>query len=76
MKFGKAESIGLQAKGSTRKWRKIREHVLKRDHHTCKKCGKKAHHVDHIKPRRNGGKDHLPNLRAMCQKCNLSRKRV
>ena len=75
MKFGKAKSIGLQAKGSTRKWRKIREYVLKRDGKVCKKCGAHANHVDHVRTRKNGGKDQLSNLRAMCQSCNLSRKR-
>ena len=65
--------LGLQDKGSTRKWRKIREKVLKRDHYTCKICHKRATHCDHIKKRRYGGKDTMRNLRALCQHCNLSR---
>lgn len=66
-------SLGLQDKGSTRKWRKIRQEVLIRDKHTCKICGKRANHVDHIVRRRRGGRDTMNNLRALCRFCNLSR---
>ena len=66
-------TLGLQNKGSTRKWRRIRERVLTRDHHRCKLCGKRATHVDHIKRRRRGGRDTMKNLRAACQRCNLKR---
>lgn len=75
MKFGYKDSIGLQAKGSTRKWRKIRMHVLKRDSYRCQLCKKHGNHVDHKKRRAYGGTDCLTNLRVLCQKCNLSRKR-
>jgi 5-methylcytosine-specific restriction protein A len=75
MNFGKKGSKGLQAKGSTTKWRKIRHYVLKRDGHKCKMCGRRATHCDHKKLRKNGGTDELKNLRALCQTCNLARKR-
>jgi 5-methylcytosine-specific restriction protein A len=66
-------SKGLQDKGSTRKWRKIREKVLIRDRYKCRFCGKRATHVDHIKRRKIGGKDNFSNLRALCKNCNLRR---
>jgi 5-methylcytosine-specific restriction protein A len=72
-KTQKKQSLGLQEKGSTRKWRKIRLRVLIRDNYKCQFCGKLANSVDHIKRRRFGGKDTMKNLRALCEKCNKSR---
>jgi 5-methylcytosine-specific restriction endonuclease McrA len=66
-------SLGLQDKGSTRRWRKMRQIILIRDSYKCRLCGKRATHVDHIVRRRRGGKDAFSNLRALCRFCNLSR---
>jgi 5-methylcytosine-specific restriction endonuclease McrA len=70
----------LKAAGSTRRWRKLRRFVLERDGYSCKVplaagllCGAYADHVDHIISRHVGGNDHPANLRAACQRCNLSR---
>lgn len=56
--------------GSTRRWRKIRARVLKRDVHRCHYCGKRANEVDHKRPRSKGGSDDLANLTAACEECN------
>jgi 5-methylcytosine-specific restriction endonuclease McrA len=43
--------------------------VLERDRHLCvvPGCGKPATHVDHVHPRRSGGRDNPGNLRSLCQ---------
>lgn len=63
----------LKAAGSTRRWRKIRAAVLRRDGHRCRYCGAPATHVDHVDPRKRGGDDDPANLRAACAQCNLSK---
>ena len=71
--------------GSTWAWRQLRAAVLRRDGWTCQLCGDPLHprcsrsgcgqcaHVDHRLPVAAGGVDHPANLRAACQRCNLSR---
>jgi len=54
-------------------WRQIRRAIFKRDSHTCRYCGARAQHVDHIVPRSQGGSDELDNLVASCARCNLSK---
>src|SRR5580704_10905440 len=48
--------------------------ILKRDHHTCRYCGRKAPdvvlHVDHVIPRCEGGSDDESNLVTACSACN------
>lgn len=67
--------------GITARKRKI---VLERDNYTCQKCGFYDIHIDkdgkfrqleidHIKPRANGGKHNLENLRVLCNRCNASK---
>ncbi len=60
--------------GSTSRWRKIREMVLKRDG-CCQLCGQTegSMHIDHVIPKRLNGSDELWNLRQLCQTCNLSK---
>lgn len=61
------------AKGSTRRWRKVRAHVLERDGHRCRLmldgCTFKATHVHHTAGRSAG--DDPANLVAACEHCNL-----
>lgn len=51
--------------------------ILNRDNFTCQYCGKNPTqhdvilHVDHIKPRIDGGKYELDNLVTACDRCNL-----
>lgn len=63
----------LRDTGSTRRWRSIRERILRRDGYICQYCGQEADTVDHVIPRRAGGLDHDDNLVASCRKCNLSK---
>jgi 5-methylcytosine-specific restriction endonuclease McrA len=63
----------LGNKGSTGKWRKIRERILKRDGYTCQECGNEGNSVDHIIPRSAGGSDDDWNLQCLCVKCNSSK---
>lgn len=63
--------------GSTRRWRKLRAHVLARDLYRCQLglvgCTVDATHVDHLIPRSKGGKDTMSNLVAACRNCNLKK---
>lgn len=61
----------------------LRKEILERDGNKCQYCGIDLNslekmgfpaHVDHIKPRRSGGKHNPENLVACCWKCNLGKK--
>lgn len=49
-----------------------RRSILARDNYTCQYCGEtgKEMTIDHIIPRRLGGRDTWDNLVACCRKCN------
>lgn len=55
-----------------------RFNILKRDNFTCRYCGKRASqtelHVDHIRPRTQGGTDHPSNLVTACADCNSGKR--
>ncbi len=55
----------------------LRYEVLKRAGFRCELCGisadERAIEVDHIVPRKHGGKDDLTNLQALCFKCNANK---
>jgi len=62
---------------------KLRKEILERDGNKCQYCGidlielEKTGfpaQIDHIKPRRSGGKHNPENLVACCWKCNLGKK--
>ena len=60
--------------GSTKRWRQLRQVILRRDGWTCAYCGAEATHVDHVTPTSKGGAmydEH--NLVASCARCNLSK---
>jgi hypothetical protein len=72
-----AGSSALTKRGSTRRWRRIRAHILRRDGGVCQYCGAPATTVDHVVPRAGGGgggggayADHPSNLVAACSDCN------
>jgi 5-methylcytosine-specific restriction endonuclease McrA len=46
--------------------------IFRRDNYTCQYCGKKPHilTIDHIHPRRLGGKGSWQNLVTACPSCN------
>ena len=54
-----------------------RDYVSMRDDWRCTYCGsrvtRRTRHIDHSRSRRNGGSNHLNNLRTACQFCNLSK---
>lgn len=63
-------------KSRKRFWSVIRWNVLNRDNFTCQYCGRNPTqhavvlHIDHIKPKIDGGKDELDNLVTACDECN------
>jgi hypothetical protein len=61
--------------GSTSRWRKIREAVLKRDG-CCQMCGQSEGqmHIDHVIPKRLGGGDEIWNLRQLCAKVQFEQR--
>jgi len=68
------KSMGRSARrssGSTRRWRQIREVILRRDQYTCQYCGQDANTVDHIVPISKGGNDTIENVRPSHGLCNL-----
>lgn len=56
----------------------VRYEVLKRAKHRCELCGvsaeEKALEVDHIQPKRQGGKDDINNYQALCYSCNSNKR--
>jgi hypothetical protein len=56
---------------------KLRYEVLSRDNFTCRYCGAFAPivmlHVDHVVPRKRGGRDIASNLVTACQDCNIGK---
>ena len=53
-------------------WRERRRIILKMHDDQCFWCGTEADTVDHVKPRHQGGTDHLDNLVAACKACNYA----
>lgn len=67
-------SMYSKRKGSTSKWRKIREAVIKRDNGICYYCGTTgANTCDHITPLSKGGTNDFSNLITACAACNYSK---
>jgi 5-methylcytosine-specific restriction endonuclease McrA len=63
----------LKGTGSSNKWRKIREQIIRRDG-CCQMCGSDERlSVDHIVPRVLGGDDNPNNLQVLCSSCNSSK---
>lgn len=59
---------------------RLRFLILKRDHFSCRKCGRAPAkdpivilHVDHIKPWSKGGETIVENLETLCEQCNLGK---
>jgi 5-methylcytosine-specific restriction endonuclease McrA len=51
-----------------------KRNILLRDNYTCQYCGKKLHSkeltLDHVKPRKLGGKTNWENIVTCCKDCN------
>ena len=57
--------------GSTRRWRKLRAFVLRRDGEKCQRCGgNKKLECHHVIPRTAGGLDVPSNCRTICVICH------
>ncbi|MHA2022654.1 MAG: HNH endonuclease [Candidatus Thorarchaeota archaeon] len=54
-------------------WPLLRKFILKRDHYTCRQCGRYGNNVDHIVEKSRGGSDHPSNLRCLCLSCHAAR---
>jgi len=57
------------------KWFAVRRRILLRDEYQCRHCGrvcsgKGEAHVDHIKPKDQGGDDSDANLQVLCRACH------
>ncbi len=62
-------------RGYGSKWQVLRAEILERDEHLCQMCIKegvltRATHVDHIKPKSQGGTDDKANLQGLCKPCH------
>ena len=57
--------------GSTRRWRRLRAFVLRRDGERCQRCGSAQKlECHHLVPRTAGGRDVPSNCRALCVGCH------
>ena len=57
--------------GSTRRWRKLRAFVLRRDGGRCQRCGgNEKLECHHVIPRTAGGIDTPSNCRMLCISCH------
>lgn len=61
----------------TKAWKVLRSQTLARDI-VCQAedCRRPGHHVDHITPRSEGGKDTMDNLQALCAACHSKKTRL
>jgi 5-methylcytosine-specific restriction endonuclease McrA len=65
--------LDMMIKRPRPKVRLTKREILRRDNYTCQYCGKHMLYltVDHVVPRRLGGKHEWDNLVAACPSCNL-----
>ena len=54
----------------------LRARVLRRDRGRCRKCGRKATEVHHVKPLHEGGDNRMSNLVALCRACHAKQHRA
>jgi 5-methylcytosine-specific restriction protein A len=68
-------STSRQSRGYGASWDRLRLRILARDKHLCQACLIKGravpgNHVDHIKPKSQGGTDDEGNLQVLCRACH------
>lgn len=56
-------------------WQKLRKVILERDNYLCQACLdngtlREGSHVDHMKPKAQGGTDAPDNLQTLCVECH------
>lgn len=69
------EQQSRHARGYGAAWDRLRKVILARDSHLCQMCKAEGrvtpgNHVDHIKPKAQGGTDDPANLRVLCKPCH------
>jgi 5-methylcytosine-specific restriction endonuclease McrA len=70
----KVRRTSVQVYGERWDWMAVREKVLARDNHTCRKCPCKTNlQVDHIRPAARGGQTTMSNLWTLCADCHSKR---
>ena len=67
--------------GTGYSWLRMRWHVLQRDDFTCQYCGRDVSdgaklNIDHIRPKKKGGRFAAKNLITACFECNQGKKDV
>ena len=61
----------------SRRWRRVRWWILKRDGWRCRTCGKYGNEVDHVTPLHKGGEPWDPaNLQCLCRGCHIAKTRA
>jgi hypothetical protein len=69
-----SECMHVHARVSANIASDVRDTVLARDKHACRRCGDASDlTIDHIFPRSLGGTHALSNLRTLCRSCNSAR---
>jgi len=72
----------LLEKGIIKSNLKLRFEIFKRDNFTCQYCGRNPKedgcklHLEHIIPKKKGGKNNPQNLITSCQECNYGKSDV
>ena len=54
-------------------WGMVRQHVLERDKHACRRCGASENlHIDHVTPHALGGEFwDMENMQVLCEACHI-----
>ena len=61
----------------SRRWRRVRWRILRRDNWRCRGCGKYGNEVDHVTPLHKGGEPWNPaNLQCLCRGCHIAKTRA
>lgn len=79
--FTDTSRASRHARGYGSDWVKLRQRILTRDNGICQACLANgivtlANHVDHIKPKAEGGSDAEENLQSLCQPCHDAKTRA
>lgn len=65
-------------RGYGKEWDKLRQVALSRDKHLCQACLQSGAvtvgtHVDHVRPKSQGGSDDMSNLQTLCAQCHKTK---
>ena len=72
--FAKMENPGIRnweyQRGRLFGFKNVQEAVIARQNGKCLLCGRPIEHVHHVRPRSQGGSDHIDNLAGLCCACH------